>query len=298
MPVRKIALSTPKPTVAAARIGTVTLPVKRAEPPDELYAYRVFIYGEGGVGKSSLMSKFGQAGKEVMFFQFELANEGLELFRTPYLKDWQTALDYVKLLEQGGHQFGGVCIDTVLPAFECCKEHVSKRYGVLDPSSAGNPGQVWKEVKDEFHDFFNRLAGAGLAVGTVCHDRLTEMKTASGVNNYWRAEPRLSMSAADYFRQNASVVGYYHMYKRDRFLQIRPDDFVFAKANPTKHFLTKDGEQVYRIPMGHSAEEAYGNLIRAWENEQERTYADLSTSDMIEASAATRGKRHTKRSKT
>jgi len=69
------------------------------------------------------------------------------------------------------------------------------------------------------------------------------------------------------------VIGYYHIENNQRFLQIREDDFAMAGCRCEENFLTPDGQQIFKIPMGNTPKEAYDNIIKAFNNKQTQTFA-------------------------
>lgn len=272
----------------------IALPKRKAKPPSDLAAYRLLVYGEGGVGKTSLVARFGQK-RDTMFFQFELASTGLEIFRTKLLTDWSMVLEYEKLLLEGNHNFGAVCFDTGSPAYERCLDYVCKQRGVEHPHDANDYGATWKAVSDEFKRVQRSLAAAGIVVTVVSHDRMVEITTRTQ-QKIWHIEPNMGGKCLQYFRENSDVIGFYHMLGRDRYLQIMGDDYVMAKANPENHFRTPRGERIVRIPMGSDADEAYHNLVKAFENRQTKTYADVIANKALTEEVASKGRRkHSKR---
>jgi hypothetical protein len=46
--------------------------------------------------------------------------------------------------------------------------------------------------------------------------------------------------------------------------------------------MTPDGDQVFAVPMGKSAEEGYKNLVRAFNNKQTETYNELEEKEVTE----------------
>jgi len=278
----------PEKTLAGGR-GGISLPKQKAKPPTDLAEYRLLIYGEGGVGKSSLVARFGDT-KDTLFFQFELASTGLEIFRTKLLTDWSMVLEYEALLLKGDHNYGAVCLDTGSPAYERCMDYVCKKRGVSHPHDANDYGATWKAVTDEFKRVQRSLASAGLVVTVVSHDKLTEITTRTQ-QKIWHIEPNMGGKCLQYFRENSDVIGYYHMIGHKRYLQIMGDDYVMAKANPENHFRTPKGDRIVRIPMGDSADEAYKNLARAFENKQTDTLSDVVATKILTEEVAVKARR-------
>ena len=73
----------------------ISLPTERSEPPNDLQDYTMLIYGEAGIGKTSLVARF----PKVLFFMWETASRGISAYRTDPLTDWEVGLAYVELLK-------------------------------------------------------------------------------------------------------------------------------------------------------------------------------------------------------
>jgi hypothetical protein len=275
----------------------LTLPTELSVPPTHLAGYSCFFFGEGGVGKSSFVSRFGsEAGKKVMFFVFETAQSGLKLYKTAVLIDWDMVIQYAEMLRDTEHEYGAVCLDTGNPAYARCLEYVCRKEHIQHPGKMEDYGASWKKVGDEFKRLQTFLAGQGISVIVTAHDKLTEITTRSG-GKIWRVEPNLSGSCMTYYRENSDIIGYYFHYEGKRYMQIVGDDFVMAKANPEDHFHTPDGRRIHRVPMGASADEGYENFMAAFNNEQEEPLDELSSSKIADEAASRAKRKHTKNKK-
>ena len=51
---------------------------------------------------------------------------------------------------------------------------------------------------------------------------------------------------------------------------------IIAGTRLSNNFLTPAGEKIYQIPMGENEQEAYNNLILAFNNKQTKTYENIN----------------------
>jgi hypothetical protein len=63
---------------------------------------------------------------------------------------------------------------------------------------------------------------------------------------------------------------------------LRGDQVVYAGCANEENFLTPDGESIWMIPLGNSAEEGYRNFMNAFNNKQIKTYQEVTKQDLTE----------------
>jgi hypothetical protein len=74
--------------------------------------------------------------------------------------------------------------------------------------------------------------------------------------------------AASFFDAVVDVWAYYGYKGKQRTLYISGDEGTNAGVRLKERFLTPEGKRIEEIPMGKSEEEAYKNLVKAFENKQ------------------------------
>lgn len=140
------------------------------------------------------------------------------------------------------------------------------------PSQQNDYGQTWTKVFKTFALPIRQLMQSKYGFGVTCHQVEKDIETRTG-RTFVQMSPDLSIAAARLFCGEIYNIFYYHYEGTKRFLQIQGDDYIVAGHRMKKHFLTTKGELIHRVPMGNSEEEAYKNLICAFDNKQENTYA-------------------------
>jgi hypothetical protein len=244
------------------------------EPSDDIGDYSWMFYGAKKIGKTTLASQFPDA----LFFMFEAGAKALRTYRID-VHGWQNAVDAVGELEQqkkaGKLRFKTIIIDTGFEAYKKCMEKVCDDLGIEYPRD-NNFGKDWTKISDEFRIFHNRLLALDLGLVVLCHETMREAQTYSG-NKYSMIVPKLSNAADDFYRAAIDNVCWYHYRNKERYLLIRGNDYAMAGVafDVEEHFTSKNGS-VHAVPMGTTGKEAYKNLLRAFNNQQEVTYKEES----------------------
>lgn len=248
----------------------VELPDEESEPPSNINDLGMVIYGQTGIGKSSLCRHFGKP----FYFRFEPSSKWLKLRQTPVLTHWNQANAYLRAAEENLKGYTTFVLDTAGPCYDRCLEGVCERLGISHPGRVKDYGASWKEVQKEYHLFHSRIAALKVGLIIVAHDTTDDFDTMDG-NKKNMIIPHFSGWCMDFYKRWVDVIGYYFFVGAERYLLIRGTDLVMAKCNTEDHFLTPNGDRVICIPMGDSSEEAYNNFMAAFNNQQEKTYAEI-----------------------
>jgi len=255
---------------SAAPHPVVELPDEIDEQIYNIDDYGILIYGQTGIGKSSLPSH----AEKPFYFRFEQSSRSLKVRKSPVLTKWETALLYVEAAERNLKDFKTMVIDTGSPAYDRCLEAVCERLGISHPGKQKDYGASWKEVQKEFQMFFNRLASLNVGIWVLAHDTIDQQETRSG-DTYSIIKPNFSGKTEEFFKNTMDIIGYYFYVKSERFLLIRGNEHIMAKCNLEDNFLTTSGERITAIPMGNSSKEAYENFMKAYNNQQIEAYSDI-----------------------
>jgi len=268
---KKVIASTDSGTVenVTVDLSDISLPTKRTVPSNNIGDYAFLIFGEEKIGKTSFANQFG----ETFFFAFERGTKAASVFTTKVLTYWEEVMEYMGKIEKSKNiPYTFYTIDTGHAAYDRALEFVCRRDSIPHPGKVKDYGASWKEVTKEFTQFHSRLANLGGFI-VISHERTRERTGRDGVK-FDRIEPAFSESTELFYKAICDMTAYYHQASdRKRYLLIQPTDMIHAGHRIDGHFLTPDGDAVVRVPMGNSAEEAFHNFTKAFNNKQTDTYA-------------------------
>ena len=246
----------------------VTLPEKKSVPSGDLWDYGVMIHADKKLGKTSLASMIPDA----FFMMTQPGAKSFALFQRP-VKTWEQFKGYVKLLEKD-KKFLRVVLDHVDGAYKACTKYICSKKGWDHPDDGGGYGKGWGQVNEEFAIWIERLLECNKGIIMLTHSKLKDIKTRSG-NEYNKIMTTLSGGAWEILEGNIDVWIYLYYDGERRMMQIVGDDHIGAGHNLNEHFRYTNGSTIRRIPMGKNKEEAYSNLISAFNNELERPVKKL-----------------------
>lgn len=268
-------------------MSELKLPTSLTAPVDSISELVFLIYGERKIGKTSLCAQF----EDSIFLFFEPGGKGLSTYQLD-IANWRDFQAAVRLLtdpdNKDAARFKTIIIDTVDICYDRCLDFVCKKEGISHPSDSAY-GKGWKAVESEFKLQFSRLMLSGKGVVLTSH---AEAKTFTGRrgNEFSKLAPTMSGQSRKYVIGAADIMGYYGYYKNERYLVIAGDEDLDAGHRLSDYFRTPDGERVKAIPMGNSAEEAYSNIVRAFQNKQTDIH-DLEKKDQDKLEKSAMGKR-------
>ena len=280
------------------------LPTELSIPSLELIDYSFLLYGRKKIGKTSLVARF----PESIFFLFEPGAKAQAIYKLPTdghcLLDWQDVEGYLDHMKKSkDHGFLTAVFDTGNKAYDLCMRHViDKELRGKHPGQMKDYGASWRLVSDTFENVHVKIASMGMGFVVIAHEKFKDFEGADG-KEYTRVEPRFSSSCNEFYEGVIDVIGHYSYIGRERWLQIRGDEFTTAGCRIEGRFLTPKGYQIYKeiqeldksenqeeiatlseelgleqivkIPMGRSANTAFANLMRAFDNKQTETFADV-----------------------
>lgn len=278
----------------------IELPRTRNVPPPEITAYSWMLYGEKGVGKSSLAAQFPDT---TAYFMWEKMRRGLKVAIIPDWSrnekplTWSRYQEYLtQLLEN--HEPGRIVIDTLDLCSKAWESHHAALRGVPSLLGIQDHGRTWDACMDDWLNTHSALIYAGWRFTFVSHvrkrPRVTrgvsreELKVLAedGVVSS-ETQPSARPWAVGWAKEPVAYAGYYGWWGTERVLQIRGSGSVYAACeNSEDHFLQPKGHKDYPglpyhlVPMGTSPETAYKNLCLGWSNKLTGYYAsDLEQSE-------------------
>jgi hypothetical protein len=288
MPVKKRKSGKGKKKKGASRFAkpAVSFPGEKSEPLTNLLDYSILIYGKKKIGKTSLAARFPDCiflmtepgGKALRIYQVDISDKVDDRGKIASY-GWQKFVAYVDLLEkdsQGEQKFKTVVIDIVDKLYPMCMDYVCNRRGCNHPSEANDYGDTWKAVREEFAKQMDRLLSLGKGVVFLSHSKEQQVSTYSE-REFSQVVTTMPNRAEDYLTGIVDVWIFYGYEGEDRVMYIAGNDYISAGCRLEENFLTPDGDPIAEIPAGNSAQEAYENLLDAFNNELEDATAKKRT---------------------
>lgn len=245
------------------------------KPSGKLSETVIMLYGEKKIGKTSLAAQFS---KNMLHLMCEPQARELPIFQVS-CPEYEHVRDWAEKLISEKHRHDSVSVDPLPLFYMLAMEYTGRVHGFEHPHDERDFGKSWGLVYKDFSTPLLKLLHSKLGVMFHAHEVEDEIETREG-RTYTIRRPEGMKAVRTFIDANIENVWYYHKRGNRRFLQIRGDDFAFACVSFTDKFMTPDGEQVFAIPMGRSAEEGYKNLVKAFNNKQKETYDELEEKEV------------------
>jgi len=245
----------------------LSLPTEPHVPTKNLQDYTWMFIGVKKIGKTSLAVQFEGS----LLFKFEPGGKSLPCYQVS-VPTWDHFREYVRLMKVS-KKYKLAVIDTATIAYDRNLEYVCRKNNIVHPGAVDDYGTSWSKVRTEFEAVHGQIFSQDMGLIVITHLREVTAQTRGG-NKFSKSVPALSSQADEFY---AGVIDNIIYYERDEFgkpwMTIRAyDDYIVAGTRCTENFFTPNGKPIYRIPAGKSAKEAYRNLVRAFNNQQLRTY--------------------------
>jgi len=257
---------TTKTTAKAYVPVKVELPTEYSEVEDNMSNFSFFIYGHQKIGKTSLSTQFENPIHIMM-------EPGAKRYRVKKVepKSWEEFEAYVNLLTKEETEYKTVVIDTVDLLWEHCSQYVCKMAGVEMLKDIGF-GDGYDRAGRKLRDALIRLHQQ---YGLVCfsHAKDKQLKQVSQYRfdalDY--VHPSCGNRCFQVLSKWCDLTGHYYLGSDgNRYMRIAPSADMEAGNRVKGCFQYKDGSKVEDVPMGASEEEAYKNLLAAFQNKLER----------------------------
>lgn len=196
----------------------------------------IMLYGQPGVGKTSLAAQF----ERVLIAGFEMGTNALNNVYVAPVKTWEDWKKMVKDLcrkDELKEKFHAVAIDTVDEAWNLCTKYVCGQAGVDNLSDVGF-GKLYAEASKEFSQPFRDLAYNGYGLIFTSHSAEKEFKNERG-EKYTQIVPALQNRAFDIVNKMVDIIAYIREISVGEGDNITRKRFMFLRDEIGDRFLVK-----------------------------------------------------------
>lgn len=236
----------------------LSLPTERSAPSNRIQDYSQLWFGEKKIGKTDLSAQF----PDTFHMMAEPGGKAQSIFQRP-VPDWKTFLGYVRLLKKD-KRFRTATVDTVDMLYNKCFDHMMRKLGIDHPSDEAY-GKGWSAIRQEFARGIIDLLNTGKGVILISHATEKEIKTRGG-NKYNKIMPTLAGQGRDIVEGIVDLWFYFGYDGDKRVITVTGNDHISSGHRLKHNFRYPDGTAIHEIPMGDSVEEAYANLMAAFNN--------------------------------
>ncbi|MHA2022073.1 MAG: AAA family ATPase [Candidatus Thorarchaeota archaeon] len=250
-------------------------------PPAELLDYCVLIFGEKGIGKTTLCASIPNS----YVNQYEVRRRNLKIRQTSigpqsvsdmnkskakatkdskYLTPWQKIVHYHSLqIEDDSVE----CIieDTVDKAWEACTNHICFMKGIEYPGDIKDYGKTWTKIKEDFLSEYSRILEAEKGLFFISHAKFKEIELrGSEVEEV--LVPTCVTGAFEFLKGACDFAFYYGYTEERRTMTLRGGDDVWCACGSDEFFLDTAGTKLKKIEMGDTPAKSYEILQNAFLN--------------------------------
>lgn len=165
---------------------------------------RCVLYGQEGVGKSTIASKFPNP----VFIDTEGSTKQLDVQRTPTPTSWAMLMSFVSDFRKDTMGFNTLVIDTGDWAERLCEQHICA-VRQKDGIEEFGYGKGYVYLREEFAkllDALSELLSVGMHVIIVCHASSRKFELPEEEGNFDKWELKLSKNVAPLIREWADLV--------------------------------------------------------------------------------------------
>lgn len=209
----------------------------------------IMFYGNAGVGKTTLASKF----KDVLIAGFEQGTNALNNVYVQPVKTWQDWRDMVKQLckdKELQEKFQSIAIDTADEAWDLCVKHVCGQQGIssLDELAWGKGYDL---AKKEFRSQFRELAYSGYGLIFISHS--VEKTVEENNEKFIKIVPALQNTPFNIINKMVDIVAYIREVSNNDKENPMTKRFIFLRDETGKLFFAKSRYKYItpRIELGY-----------------------------------------------
>jgi len=256
-------------------VSRVIIPTKRIKVLHDLHSYSYCLFGEKGIGKTSLVGQFPNH----LILQFDPRRTNVSVCQLPSPDDpkpltWNKVRKVVELLENRAESARKTIVfDIVYRAYNECLKYVCRTKGIYShPSELNDFGKTWADIDEELESIFGRVQACNCQLVCVAHAKYKEVPLQTG-SKYELLVPQSTDRLWGILRA-FDMVHYYGYTGRQRCLIVRGDADLFA-ASGVENTFEYDNRPVKTYEMPDTAKGAYKVLQEGFNNKLEgMEYAD------------------------
>lgn len=244
------------------------------EPPENFLEHCILIFGESAIGKTSLVAQidgcvvlqFDPKRKNLRIRQVEMEYKTVDELNKerPDYTPHQKLIEYLSVAYDDP-TVKAVAIDNLSKCYYNTMNHVCFERGCSHPQDAGDFGNTWKAVEDEFTSLLNAFRTSEKGLILITHGHMKDVTPPHG-DPYDRWEPDLPKQAFGYVKENCDFVFNYHMHEGKRTIMVRSDEDVFTKCTVDEHFMSPTGNPVKLIDAGPTPATAWKAIQDSYHN--------------------------------
>lgn len=238
----------------------------------DLSGYITYVYGEGGVGKTTLAKDMG-----ALIIACEDGTHAMSGAYAKVMQSWSDIKTMARFLKDDRmkEKYKAVALDTVDIAASLCEKYICNQNNVEKLGQIAYGGG-WSAFKKEFEEVFRGITLQGYAVLFISHSKEKTFTRPDGTE-FTKIVPTVSDSINNIVRDMSDIQGYGYQEAgtENRYMILRSDGSVQAKSR----FPYMEA----KIPFGYK--ELTEALNRAIDEEERQNGASAVTSERIHYSA-------------
>ena len=197
------------------------LAIKPHKVSRDLSGYITYIYGDGGVGKTT----FGAATPKPLLLAFEKGYNALPGVIAQDITTWGELKQVLRELKKPEvkEAFSTIIIDTVDIASQLCEKYLCNQLGIENIGDGGWATNGWAKVKREWEQTFRTVTMEGYALVFISHKKDKTFKRKDGTE-YNQIVPSCSTAYNEIIKNMSDIMGYIEVENGERRLVLRSSD--------------------------------------------------------------------------
>lgn len=194
----------------------------------DLSGYTIYLYGPGGVGKTTLACEIPQS----MLFAFEHGYGALNVDMPVDINSWADIKSIMRQLDDPEikENFKVIIFDTVDKAATLCEKYICNQLGIENIGDGGWATNGWAKVKKEWETVLNTIQMKGYTIFFISHAKDKTFKRKDG-SEYNQIVPACPNTYNEIVRNLVDIEAYATIENGERKLILRsPDESVECKS--------------------------------------------------------------------